>query len=118
MKDFFNLAFNNLRHRGIRSWLTLLGIFIGVMAVVSLISLGTGLQTAVGAQFGISNTELITVQAGGLSSAGPPGTGVTNKLTWDDAEAIERLSTVKAAIPRMMPMGKLEYNEKNVHRLC
>jgi putative ABC transport system permease protein len=111
MKDFFNLAFNNLRHRGIRSWLTLLGIFIGVMAVVSLISLGTGLQTAVGAQFGISNTELITVQAGGLSSAGPPGTGVTNKLTWDDAEAIERLSTVKAAIPRMMPMGKLEYND-------
>ena len=66
MKDYFNLALNNLRHRGIRSWLTLLGIFIGVMAVVSLISLGTGLKMAVGAQFGISSTEVISVQAGGL----------------------------------------------------
>ncbi len=110
MKDFFNLAFNNLRNRGIRSWLTLLGIFIGVMAVVSLISLGNGLQMAVGAQFGISSTEVITVQAGGISSAGPPGTGVTNKLTIQDAQAIERISSIEAAIPRMLPSGKVEYN--------
>ncbi|MCD4771287.1 ABC transporter permease [archaeon] len=111
MKDYFNLALNNLRHRGIRSWLTLLGIFIGVMAVVSLISLGTGLKMAVGAQFGISSTEVITVQAGGISAAGPPGTGVTNKLTRDDAEAIEKISSVDVAIPRMMPTGKMEFND-------
>ena len=110
MKDYFNLALNNLRHRGIRSWLTLLGIFIGVMAVVSLISLGTGLKMAVGAQFGISSTEVISVQAGGISAAGPPGTGVTNKLTQDDAVAIQRLSSVDIAIPRLMPTGKMEYN--------
>lgn len=111
MKDFFILAFKNLKHRGIRSWLTLLGIFIGVMAVVSLISLGTGLQTAIGAQFGISSTEVITVQAGGLSSVGPPGTGVTNKLTRDDADAIERLSFVDVAIPRILATGKMEFND-------
>jgi len=81
-----------------------------VMAVVSLISLGNGLQAAVAAQFGISNTEVITVQAGGLSAAGPPGTGVSNKLTRDDAEAIERLSSVDLAIPRILASGKMEYN--------
>jgi len=111
IKDYFELAFGNLKHRGIRSWLTLLGIFIGVMAVVSLISLGNGLQLAVAAQFGVSNTEVITVQAGGLSSAGPPGTGVTNKLTRDDADDIERLSSVENAIPRIMASGKMEYND-------
>ena len=74
MKDYFLLALGNLKHRGVRSWLTLLGIFIGIMAVVSLISLGSGLKLAVAAQFGISTTEVITIQAGGLSSAGPPGT--------------------------------------------
>jgi putative ABC transport system permease protein len=110
VKDYFNLAIGNLRHRGIRSWLTLLGIFIGVMAVVSLISLGNGLQMAVGAQFGISSTEVITVQAGGISNAGPPGTGVTNKLTQDDAKAIERLSSVDVAVPRILASGKIEYN--------
>jgi len=51
--DYFKLAFRNLKHRGIRSWLTLLGIFIGVLAVISLVSLGTGLKTAVASQFGM-----------------------------------------------------------------
>ncbi|MBU3924126.1 MAG: ABC transporter permease [Nanoarchaeota archaeon] len=109
--DYFNLAFGNLRHRGIRSWLTLLGIFIGVMAVVSLISLGNGLQMAVAAQFGISSTEVITVQAGGVSGSGAPGAGVTNKLTRDDNDAIERLSSVDLAIPRIIATGKIEYND-------
>jgi len=112
MKDYFALAFKNLRHRGIRSWLTLLGIFIGVMAVVSLISLGAGLKMAVGAQFGISSTEVITVQAGGISAAGPPGTGVTNKLSRNDANAIERLSVIDVAIPRIITTGKMEFNNR------
>jgi len=61
----------NLSHRGLRSWLTLLGIFIGVAAVVSLISLGNGLQLAVSSQFSISSTEILTVEAGGISFGGP-----------------------------------------------
>src|SRR3989344_293191 len=109
--DYFKLAFRNLKHRGIRSWLTLLGIFIGVLAVISLVSLGTGLKTAVASQFGIGTTEVISVQAGGISAAGPPGTGVTKFLTYSDADAIERLSTVEAAIPRIITSGKLEYND-------
>src|SRR3989338_513479 len=108
--DYFKLAFRNLKHRGIRSWLTLLGIFIGVLAVISLVSLGTGLKTAVASQFCIGTTEVISVQAGGISDAGPPGTGVTKFLTYSDADAIERLSTVEAAITRIITSGKLEYN--------
>lgn len=111
MKDYFILALRNLKHRGIRSWLTLLGIFIGVTAVVALIGLGSGLQAAVSAQFGISSTEIITVQAGGLNAFGPPGSGAVNKLTSGDVEAIERLSSVKVAIPRIIASGKMEYND-------
>ena len=33
LKDYFSFAFNNLTHRKVRSWLTLLGIFMGVMSV-------------------------------------------------------------------------------------
>lgn len=112
MIDYFLLAFRNLRKRGIRSWLTLLGIFIGIVAVISLISLGAGLKAAVNAQFGVSSTEVITVQAGGLNSYGPPGTAVSNPLTKDDAEAIEKLSSVKIAIPRNIETLKVEYNDK------
>tara|TARA_Y100000310_G_scaffold246828_1_gene252242 strand:- start:1829 stop:3046 length:1218 start_codon:yes stop_codon:yes gene_type:complete len=108
--DYLILALKNLKHRGIRSWLTLLGIFIGVTAVVSLIGLGAGLQAAVGAQFGISSTQVLTVQAGGLSAYGPPGSGAVNKLTTEDVDAIEKLSSVDMAIPRIVASGKLEFN--------
>ena len=108
--DYLILALKNLKHRGIRSWLTLLGIFIGITAVVSLIGLGAGLQAAVGAQFGISSTQVISVKAGGLSSFGPPGSGAVNKLTIDDADAIDGLSSVETAFPRILSSSKIEFN--------
>jgi len=113
-KDFFSFAFKNLKHRGIRSWLTLLGIFIGVVAVVSLISLGGALKVAVSSQFGISTTEVITVQAGGLNSFGPPGSAVVKPLTIDDLKAIEKISSVENAIRRNLPTGKLEFNDRAI----
>jgi len=108
--DYWTLAIGNLRHRGVRSWLTLLGIFIGITAVIALISLGTGLKSAVSSQFGISNTEVITVQAEGINWMGPPGTGVAKRLTKKDVQAIEGLSTVDLAIGRNIETFKLEYN--------
>jgi putative ABC transport system permease protein len=112
MKDYFILAFKNLRKRGIRSWLTLLGIFIGITAVVSLISLGNGLKAAVNAQFGISETELISVQAGGISGFGPPGSGTINPLTKEDVDAINKLDSVDIAIGRSIETLKVEFNKK------
>jgi len=110
IKDSFFLAFKNIRHKGLRSWLTILGIFIGITTVVALISLGNGLKMAVNSQFGVSSTEVITVQAGGLNSYGPPGSGVVNPLTLEDLDAIKRLGTVEIAIRRNIPSGKLEFN--------
>lgn len=106
------LAIKNLKHRGLRSWLTLLGIFIGVTAVVALISLGNSLQVAVSSQFGVSQTELITIQAGGVQAYGPPGSGVVNPLDIDDYRAIEKLGGVKRIAGRHLSAGKLEYNDQ------
>ncbi|PJE81875.1 hypothetical protein COU58_00100 [Candidatus Pacearchaeota archaeon CG10_big_fil_rev_8_21_14_0_10_32_42] len=114
LSDIFTLSMKNLKHRGLRSWLTLLGIFIGVAAVVSLISLGNGLQTAVSSQFGISSTELLSVQAGGISDFGPPGSGAVDPLTTKELEAIEKLSSVKRAVGRDIVSAKLEYNKRAV----
>ena len=107
--NYFVFAFRNLRKKGIRSWLTLLGIFIGVLAVVSLITLGSALKVAITSQFGAGSTEVITVQAGGLQY-GPPGSQVTKPLTVSDAEAISKLPSVEFAIGRNIVTGKLEYN--------
>ena len=110
MVNYFLFSFKNLKRRGIRSWLTLLGIFIGILAVVSLFTLGNGLKTAVNAQFGVGSTQIISIQAGGLSY-GTPGSTVANPLTKRDTEAIERLSTVEFAIPRNIEFVQVEYND-------
>jgi putative ABC transport system permease protein len=110
IQDYFLLAFKNLKHRGVRSWLTLLGIFIGVTAVVALISLGNGLQLAVSSQFGISDIEVITVQASGVQY-GPPGSGAVTPLDVKDVEAIEKLGSVKLAIRRNIGNTKFEYKD-------
>ena len=73
--DYLVYAFGNLRHKRLRTWLTMIGIFIGIAAVVALIGLGEGLKLAVSSQFGVSDVEVLTIQAGGITAAGPPGTG-------------------------------------------
>jgi putative ABC transport system permease protein len=111
--NYFTLAYRNLKRKGIRSYLTLLGICIGILAVVSLITLGAGLKAAVGSQFGVSSTELITVQAGG-NNFGPPGSGAVTPLTTKDLDEIRKLGSVKRAVGRVLQTGKLEFNKKVV----
>lgn len=116
LKDYLKFAWINLTHKKIRGWLTLLGILIGVSAVVSLIGLGEGLKVAVASQFGISSTEVITVQAGGLSNSGPPGSNVANPLTLKDVEDISRLSEADLTISKIIEQGVMEY--KNYFRIA
>ncbi len=110
IKDFFVYSLKSIRHRKLRSWLTMLGIFIGVAAVVSLISLGEGLRVAITSQFGFLGTDVLSVQAAGITYAGPPGTGAAEPLTDDLAAKIEKIDGVKAAINRYIRTGTMEFN--------
>ncbi|MEK6934034.1 MAG: ABC transporter permease [Nanoarchaeota archaeon] len=110
IQDYFSLALSNLRHRGIRSWLTMLGIFIGIAAVVSLISLGQGLETAITGQFSTLSTDRLVVQNDG-GSFGPPGIGSVKKLTDNDIKIIESVSGVERTIARILRTAKVNYNE-------
>jgi putative ABC transport system permease protein len=110
IKDYFLLALGNLRHRGLRSWLTILGVFIGIATVVSLISMGQGLETAITGQFGALAVDILDVQNKGVGFA-PPGSTVIEKLNEDDLKLIESVQGVEKVIPRLLKIGSLEYNE-------
>ena len=112
-RDYFILAVKNLKHRGIRSWLTLIGIIIGVVAVVSLIGLGEGLKSAVESQFGISSTEVISIEAGGITM-GQPGSGASKPLTTKEMEAVEKVNNVDMVIRRNIRTFKLNFNNNMV----
>lgn len=109
--DYIKFAIGNFRRRKIRSFLTMIGIFIGIAAVVSLIGLGEGLRNAIISQFDFLGSDVLSVQAQGLAIAGPPGTGTATPLTDDLADKIEKVSGVEAAINRYLKSGTLEFNE-------
>jgi putative ABC transport system permease protein len=110
LKDYFSLAFRNLKKRGLRSWLTMLGIFIGIAAVVALISLGQGLQSAVIGQFADLSVDTLTIQNAN-TGFGPPGSTAIKKLDDNDLDIIESVQGVEIAVPRLVRVVSLEYND-------
>lgn len=111
IKDYLMLSYSSLKSRRLRSWLTMIGIFIGIAAVVSLIGLGEGLRIAVTSQFNFLSTDVLTVRASGLE-VGPPGTGVVTPITKKNAEEIERIKDVDMTIGRIIEDVKIEFNRR------
>lgn len=93
--DYFRLSINNLRHRKRRSWLTIIGTLIGIMAVVSLISIGQGLENSVQSELEELGGDKVFISPGGGVSGRFSDT--TFELTEDDLEAVRRTQSVEVA---------------------
>ncbi|MBW2982787.1 ABC transporter permease [Candidatus Woesearchaeota archaeon] len=109
--DFFRQGVKNLTNRRLRSWLTMIGIFIGVALVVSLISLGQGMQDAIVGQFSDLGADTITIQAAG-GGYGPPGTYQSVKVTEDDLEVVKRTRGVDEAFGRIIGPVKVTVDDE------
>jgi putative ABC transport system permease protein len=109
--DYFRLGFKNIRKRRLRSWLTMLGIFIGIAAVVALISIGQGLQVAITQQFESLGKDKIIIQPKIL---GPPGSYATEnlKLTSKDINTIEKVQGVQWVVGYLSKQGQAEFKDE------
>ena len=106
--DFLKLGLNNLKRRKLRSWLTMIGIFIGIAAVVSLISLGEGLQETINEQFEKLGKDKIIIQPKGM---GLPGSAVSESLilTDKDLEVIKNVRGVEWALGYLIKQGRAKF---------
>lgn len=104
--EYFRLTLKNIRHRKMRSWLTILGIIIGVASVVSLISIGQGLQNAINAQFEKMGTQVIMVMPKGMQ------TGFASGLSDDDVKTIEKLPYFDFVTPLIVSTAEVEYKRE------
>ncbi|OYT27431.1 MAG: ABC transporter permease [Candidatus Altiarchaeales archaeon ex4484_96] len=104
--DFFKISLRGLKNKGIRSWLTMVGIFVGIAAIVSLISLGEGLQNAMFEQFEMLGYDLIYVMPG--SSLASVYT-TSSKLTDQDLEIIKDVRGVEIAGGFVTKLAQIEY---------
>jgi len=112
---FFNvlkLTFQNLLLRKSRSFLTMLGIIIGVAAVISIMAVGASAQDLLLAQVRAMGSDLIGVLPGMSEEGGPPaavfGIEITT-LTYEDALAIEELPRVVAACSYVKGRGTMSF---------
>ncbi|MCX6800637.1 MAG: ABC transporter permease [Candidatus Diapherotrites archaeon] len=112
--DSFKLSLNNILHRRLRAWLTLLGIIIGVAAVVSIISIGEGAQTSINQQLSGFGADIITITAGfsraggfggDFRGGGPEGGGGDGGRTRSSTNTVEtpKLTTKDLMIIRSNP---------------
>jgi len=99
--DILKFSLSNLMHRGLRSWLTIFGIVIGIAAVVSIISIGAGTQQAISSQLGGLGADIITISSGferafGFGEGGQRATTTTQQnLTIKDVQAIKSVPGVQ-----------------------
>ena len=112
--DYFRFSLRTFGARKLRTALTILGIFIGITAVVSLISLGQGMQNAIDEQFEMLGSNRITVTPGGSDISSPMTTGlVAAKLHDRDVEVIRKVKGVDYAIGVLVRSAKVEYRGKS-----
>jgi putative ABC transport system permease protein len=114
--EIFSVAFGALRANKLRSLLTMLGIVIGVAAVIAMIALGNGAQKAVKDRISALGTTLLTVQPGQAFGMGGIRQGDQSKMTMDDAKAIEeRAEHITAVQPEMQRQLQIQYNNRNAN---
>lgn len=111
----FKVAIRALARNKMRSALTMLGIIIGVGAVITMVSIGQGAQDRLEAALSSRGTNIITVRPGDRRSMGASmGFGAAGTLTADDVFAIEReVPGVSAVIPTVNAQAQIVYGNQN-----
>ena len=95
-----------------RSFLTVLGIVIGIMAVVIMVAVGETVQQSITEQFSTLGTNTIMIRAGAAQTAGVR-MGNRMTLTMDDVEALSKLPDVAAVSPTENSSAQAVYGNKN-----
>jgi len=73
INEILRLSLNSLTHRGLRSWLTILGIIIGVAAVVAMLSVGNGMTQSIESTMSGLGADILTISSGYTQAEGSQG---------------------------------------------
>jgi len=113
--EHFHQGFKTLAANKIRSGLSMLGILIGVAAVVTMLALGQGAQKALENQLASMGSNLLVLRAGNVRVAGvAQESGVRVRITTDDVTALKtQVPGIKEVVPTVQGRGQVTYLNKN-----
>jgi putative ABC transport system permease protein len=113
--EILRVALGAVRANKLRSFLTMLGIVIGVGAVITMVALGSGAQKAVQDRIEALGTNLLSIYAGQSFMRGVASAERVS-LTTDDAMALSREATLlSAVIPELSRNQQVEYGSRNIN---
>jgi putative ABC transport system permease protein len=109
------IAFKALGRNKMRTGLTMLGMIIGVAAVITLVAMGNGAQSAIEEQIKGAGTNMITVNAGNFTQGGVrQGSGAASSLTIEDAAEIRKeIAGVQYLAPGVNSRGQVVAGNQN-----
>ena len=115
LSEIFAVALQSVRANKLRSLLTMLGIVIGVAAVITMVALGSGAQKAVEDRINALGANTLSVFPGQMFSGGR-ASDVRVSMTVDDAEALTRDGQLLAAVvPEMQQNVTVKYGTVNLN---
>ena len=109
------VALRALTRNKMRSFLTTLGVVIGVSAVIAMVAIGDGAKARVEATFAAMGSNMLIVVPGSSSAGGAMGGfGSMPTLTWDDLKAIQtEIGTVRAAAAQLRTNAQVMSEDQN-----
>ena len=111
--ETFGVSLEAILSNKVRSGLTMLGVIIGVMAVILLVSIGEGARVYITKELTGLGTNLLIITPGKTTTRGgfhPPSAGTVRKLTYDDSLALRRRAWLLTdAVPIVFGTGKIKY---------
>lgn len=115
LKECIKMAFEGMLSNKLRTFLTMLGIIIGVGAVIAMVSLGIGMQEKVKENISSMGSNLLIVMSGGRTANGQRiASGSGAHLTYDDAKAIEKnVDGIKYVAPGVQSSYQLVAGNQN-----
>jgi len=115
LSEIIAVALQSVRANKLRSMLTMLGIVIGVGAVITMVALGSGAQKAVEDRINALGANLLSVFPGQMFNGGR-ASDVRVSMTVDDADALARDGQLLAAVvPEMQQNASVKYGNQNLN---
>jgi putative ABC transport system permease protein len=110
----FRIAFKALGRNKLRTALTMLGMIIGVAAVIAMVALGSGARAMIEDQVRATGTNLITITPGSTNAGGVKGGGGSGtRLTPEDAEALRELPEAQYVAESVNTRSQVIYASAN-----
>ena len=112
--EHFKQAYRMIASNKLRSFLSMLGVLIGVACVITMLALGRGAKESITEQLSRLGSNLLSVRPGSVKVHGvSTEAGAATRLDFEDVKAIQEIDSVAKVAPQVTGQGQLVYGNKN-----